>query len=442
MRVDCIYFLILKNSILFFLSNILGGQKNLYIFSQDNIQNTTIQYLLVSKIFPKETTGIPLIQRDFVRILIFFFNKKCQNMYCQIPQRSLSSKQEYSSLCKANYRKATRNRSFRLCCRCYVPFIPKQGNDMLDTLEDYVPHELTSGIQRPVVQWYPGHIARAERLLQEQLKLVDVVLDVRDARIPIATCHPQLRKWTQNKERILVLNRMDMISEQDRKSWSAYFDHSGENYFWTNGKEGAGMFAVTRALVGQGKIVNAKRKKRGLNDRAVRACVVGFPNIGKSAIINRIQRRRAVESAARSGVTRSLRWVRVGGEIDLLDSPGIIPMAMSDQKAAEKLAMCNDIGEAAYVSSLAAVSLINTLVKLPSGAKHKRNLKDRYEISLEQVGGSEHFVQAVADKLFGGDAEKAGVRILKDFRTLKLGKIALELPYLERRRNFKKFDRH
>eukprot|EP01025_Chloroclados_australasicus_P011644 TRINITY_DN1509_c0_g2_i5.p2 TRINITY_DN1509_c0_g2~~TRINITY_DN1509_c0_g2_i5.p2 ORF type:complete len:387 (-),score=34.79 TRINITY_DN1509_c0_g2_i5:1381-2481(-) len=326
-------------------------------------------------------------------------------------------------------------------CRCVVPQIPKRGNEMLDTLEQYVPHELNLGIQKPVVQWYPGHIARAERSLQEQLKLVDVVLEVRDARIPIATCHPQLRKWTQNKERILILNRVDMISESDKRSWNSYFEHKGEKFYWTNGKQGGGMFAVVRALLNKGLVIDQKRRKQDLNARPVRACVVGFPNIGKSAIINRILSRKAVASAARPGITRSLRWVRVGGDIDLLDSPGIIPMSMSDQDAAEKLAMCNDIGEAAYVQSLVAVALINKLTSLPNGSKHIRVLKDRYQLSLESLGGSEYFVSMLGERLFGGDVEKAGARILKDYRTLKLGRIALELPQVDRNsRSFKKFD--
>ncbi|CAD7700859.1 unnamed protein product [Ostreobium quekettii] len=279
----------------------------------------------------------------------------------------------------------------------------------------------------PIVQWYPGHIAKAERQLKQQLKLVDVVLEVRDARIPVATWHPGVKGWIGSKPRLLILNRADMISREDMSEWEAYFASMGETFYWTVGNRGDGTQRLVRAMMKVSKVVNEKRRNRGLNPRAVRACVIGFPNIGKSALINRLVKRRVVDSAPRPGVTRVLRWVRMGGNIDMLDSPGVIPMSFHNQVAAQRLAMCNDIGEASYVSSLIAAQLIMQLRTLPASAAILERIGQRYGVDPLQ-GTGEDVVAAVAAKMFQGESERAGIRILKDFRELQFGNIALELP--------------
>lgn len=157
---------------------------------------------------------------------------------------------------------------------------------------------------------------------------VDIVFEVRDARILTSTRHPQLDEWTNNKTRILVVNRVDQVNKQDVKIWKAHFTAEGRQAFFTNGKLGDGTDKLQRAAASMSKKVNASRVRRGLKPRPVRACVMGFPNIGKSAIINRLLNRRVVQSAAKPGVTRGLRWIRMGEDLDLLDAPGIIPMSM------------------------------------------------------------------------------------------------------------------
>ena len=182
-----------------------------------------------------------------------------------------------------------------------------------------------------MVQWYPGHIARAERQLKEQLKMVDVVLEVRDARIPVSTFHPQVPAWCGSKRRLLVMNRVDMISKEDRRRWDEYFRANKLRVFWTDGKAGTGVQQLREALASASEKLNEPRLRRGLQPRPVRACVIGFPNIGKSALINRLLQRKVVDSAPLVGVTRMLRWVRLAGKLDLLDAPGVIPASFHDQ---------------------------------------------------------------------------------------------------------------
>ncbi|CAI0448903.1 unnamed protein product, partial [Linum tenue] len=237
---------------------------------------------------------------------------------------------------------------------------------------------------RPV-QWYPGHIGKAEKELKEQLKLMDVVIEVRDARIPLSTTHPEMDSWLGNRKRILVLNREDMISKADRNAWAAYFSRQGMKVIFANGKLGMGSTKLGRLAKDMAANVNIKRRAKGLLPRAVRAGIVGYPNVGKSSLINRLLKRRMCPAAPRPGITRDLKWVRFGKDLELLDSPGILPMRISDQTAAIKLAMCDDIGERSYdVADVAAV-LVQMLIRIPSvGAKA---LQDRYKIDNDCLCG-------------------------------------------------------
>lgn len=287
--------------------------------------------------------------------------------------------------------------------------------------------KLDAALHVHTVQWYPGHIARAERQLKEQLKMVDVVLEVRDARIPLSTCHPQVASWVGAKPRLVVMNRVDMISKRDKRTWEEWFEAQGQKVFWTDAEAGAGAQRLHRAAVSAAKAVNERRARRGLVPRAARACVIGFPNIGKSALINRLLGRRVVESAAKPGVTRTLRWVSLGDDLDLLDAPGVIPASFDDQIAAQRLAMCNDIGEAAYVDSLIAAALIVRAKQLPSSRAIAARMEKRYRMDPWGLS-AEDYVAGLAGELFGGDKEKAGQRILGDYRNGHLGEWALETP--------------
>ncbi|XP_054782138.1 DAR GTPase 3, chloroplastic isoform X2 [Prosopis cineraria] len=277
---------------------------------------------------------------------------------------------------------------------------------------------------RPV-QWFPGHIAKAEKELKEQLKLMDVVIEVRDARIPMSTSHPQMDLWLGNKKRILVLNREDMISTADRNAWATYFAKQGIKVVFSNGQLGMGTMKLGRLAKTLAADVNVKRRAKGLLSRPVRAGIVGYPNVGKSSLINRLLKRKMCLAAPRPGVTRELRWVRFGKDLELLDSPGILPMRISDQSAAIKLAICDDIGERSYDVADVAAILVQMLTRLPPVGADA--LRKRYRIDADGLSGK-MLVEKLALNVFNGDVHQAAFRILADFRKGKFGWTALERP--------------
>lgn len=289
---------------------------------------------------------------------------------------------------------------------------------------------LTQNYKLNLIQWYPGHIAKAEKNLKEQLNRVDVVLEVRDARIPLATHHPQINEWVGNKARVLVLNRLDMISPHVRSLWTDWFKSQGEVAFFTNAQQGQGVVAISKAAQAAGVQLNERRRDRGMLPRPVRAVVIGFPNVGKSALINRLLGKRVVESAARPGVTRSLRWVRISEQLELLDAPGVIPLKMGNQEAAVKLAICDDIGQASYDNQLVAaafVDLLNNLQETAADLIPNSPLYSRYELDPVLYTGEE-YLHALAEHRYKGDVERTARHLLTDFRKGLLGTIPLELP--------------
>ncbi len=275
----------------------------------------------------------------------------------------------------------------------------------------------------PPIQWYPGHIAKAEKQLQEQLKRVDVVLEILDARIPLASHHPQIDRWIGDKPKIIVLNRMDMIPESTKQGWSKWFQLQGEQPHFTNAKQGKGVKEVKSTAQKTGKAMNQRRQDRGMRPRPVRAVVIGFPNVGKSALINRLVGKKVVASERRAGVTRELRWVRIDDQIELLDAPGVIPWRLENQDDAVKLAICEDIGQASYDNQIVAAVAVDLLIDL----NYDKVLKSRFNLDPTGMTG-EAFIQSASDRLYQGDKERVARQILYDFRTGNMGAIPLELP--------------
>lgn len=285
----------------------------------------------------------------------------------------------------------------------------------------------------PPIQWYPGHIAKAEKALITQLKRVDVVLEVRDARIPLASAHPQVSVWVGEKPKILILNRMDLITPKAAEIWRSWFESQAEVPFFTDAQHGKGIVAISKAAQATGSKLNQRRSDRGMNPRAVRAVVIGFPNVGKSALINRLLNRRAVESARKPGVTRQLRWVRISSDLDLLDAPGVLPSLLKDQDAAYRLAMCDDIGEGAYDRQLVAAALIQRIQEMERYCQTlgawipQQPLQERYGLDLSSQSGDEYLAE-LAQARFKGDVDRTAHHVLNDFRKGILGAIALEVP--------------
>ena len=280
----------------------------------------------------------------------------------------------------------------------------------------------------PAIQWYPGHIAKAEKSLTDNLAKVDLVIEVRDARIPLATSHPRLQRWIKGKQHLLVINRRDMVSAEARQAWDQWFRAAGQTPWWCDAKAGTGVKQLQTAAIRAGEQLNARRAGRGMKPRPVRALMLGFPNVGKSALINRLVRRKVVDSARRAGVTRSLRWVRLGQDLDLLDAPGVLPPRLDDQLAALRLALCDDIGQAAYEGEAVALAFLRLLAVLEpvAGAGVAAGLLERrYGIPAQDPNA---WLEAAASRHTSGDEGRMAQRLLDDFRRAQLGPIALELP--------------
>ncbi len=287
-------------------------------------------------------------------------------------------------------------------------------------------------MSNPIIQWYPGHIAKAEKQLNRNLEKVDLVIEVRDARIPLATAHPHLQRWIKGKKHLLVINRLDMISHEARQAWDQWFRQRGDTPWWCNAKTGNGVKQLQEAAVRAGDELNERRRSRGMLNRPVRALTLGFPNVGKSALINRLVRKKVVMSSRRAGVTRSLQWVRLGQDLDLLDAPGVLPPRLDDQEAALRLALCDDIGQAAYDVELVAISFLKMLNQLQekSAAGVKEGLLEkRYGIAFDNSTPCVNEWLSEVDMCHtSGDNRRMAQRILDDFRRELLGVISLELP--------------
>jgi len=298
-----------------------------------------------------------------------------------------------------------------------------------------MPQTLPLSVNAPAIQWYPGHIAKAEKALSANLAKVDLVIEVRDARIPMATSHPRLQRWIGNKQHLLVLNRVDMIPPQVRLAWTTWFRAQEQTCWWCDAKAGTGVKQLQQAAIRAGVALNVRRAGRGMKPRPVRALMLGFPNVGKSALINRLVRQKVVDSARRAGVTRSLRWVRLGQDLDLLDAPGVLPPRLDDQQAALRLALCDDIGQAAYDNEAAARAFLQLLTLLeaePAAGVPSGLVGKRYGIPLGVLPGGgpdvEGWLVTAADRHTSGDSLRMATKLLDDFRCARLGAIALELP--------------
>ena len=291
--------------------------------------------------------------------------------------------------------------------------------------------QLANSPAYPKINWYPGHIAKAERELKEYIKKVDVVVEVRDARIPNATTHPLVPEWVRGKKLIVALMRIDQAPHRALNDWRAYFQqyppHVGvpvSEVHFIDGRRSLGVDSLRKEILTSATTLNVKREALGIAPRPVRALIIGFPNTGKSTLINKILCKKVARSGDKPGLTRSMQWVRIGGDdeergiIDLLDSPGIIPANHFNQSDAMKLAVCNDIGTASYEPDLAAMALcdyINEIYRYNHQYVDMELLENRFKIPFYSMTGYD-IVSSFAARAFHDDITLAANKILTDFR--------------------------
>ena len=272
------------------------------------------------------------------------------------------------------------------------------------------------------IHWYPGHIAKAEKQLKEKLNLVDVIIEVIDARLPLSSQYPNIEKLIGNKPRLTVLNKSDLSDEVYINKWVDFLKKkNGYPVLKTNASSGKDFSAITDTAVKLGEPTIQKLVAKGLLPRPVRVMVIGMPNVGKSSIINKLIKKQKTKVGAKAGVTRQQQWVRVSNKIDLLDTPGIIPLRQDDQSAAYKLALVNSVGENAYDNEFVAEFFLKNL-----NGKYLEKVKEYYkvdgELTLENIAKSRNWVVTEGEV----DINRCAVYVLTDFRSGRLGRMTLD----------------
>lgn len=278
------------------------------------------------------------------------------------------------------------------------------------------------------IQWFPGHMAKARRQVTEKLKLVDIIIELVDARIPISSRNPMIDEVVQHKPRLVLLNKADMADKMLTNQWIEYFSEQGIKALAVNAQGGTGLGDIVRASK---EILSEKfdrMKARGMKPRAIRAMIVGIPNVGKSTLINRLAKKNIAKTGNTPGVTKAQQWIKVGKEMELLDTPGILWPKFEDEEVGYKLALTGAIKD--------------TILNLQDIAVYGlRYLEKHYPKRLEERYGIDEFPEEIVevfDKIGtlrgclisggGVDYDKTSDLIVRDIRSERLGKITFDIP--------------
>ncbi len=272
------------------------------------------------------------------------------------------------------------------------------------------------------IHWYPGHIAKAEKKLKEQLSLVDAVIEVMDARLPLSSSYDNIARLLNEKPRLILLNKADLTDKNELKKWITLIEEkSGYPVIPTDAKNSKDLNIIVKKVVELSEPRIQAIMKKGLLRRPARAMVVGMPNVGKSSIINKLTKSSKTKIGAKAGVTRQQQWVRINPQLDLLDTPGIIPMKQENQSRAQKLAFVNSISENAYSNEPVARALLKLLdEKYP--AETKNYYKVEGDLTIENISTSRNWIKTAGEP----DIERTAIYILRDFREGKIGKFILD----------------
>lgn len=289
------------------------------------------------------------------------------------------------------------------------------------------------------INWFPGHMAKTRRQITEDLKMIDVVVEILDARIPNSSQNPDIRQITQNKKKIIILNKYDLADNAKTEKWIEYFNKKERKVVLADSLTGKGVNETTRQIQ---KIMEDEMQKmadKGRIGRKIRTMIVGIPNVGKSSFINRISKKTSAEVGNKPGVTKQKQWIRINEKIELLDTPGVLWPKFESQKVAMNLAITGTIKD----DILDLVEVAYTLTKFML-ENYKENLLQRYSLEEKKIDEILQQDQAENENIYeimqligrrrgailGGniDDERTAKLILDDFRSGKLGKITLEIP--------------
>ena len=275
------------------------------------------------------------------------------------------------------------------------------------------------------VQWYPGHMTKAKRQMQEDLKLIDLIIELVDARVPLSSRNPDIDQLGQNKSRLILLNKADLADERQNEAWKEYFQSKGFHVVKVDSRNGAGMKTIQNVIQEACKEKIERDRRRGIKNRPIRAMVAGIPNVGKSTFINTFAGKACAKTGNRPGVTKGKQWIRLNKNVELLDTPGILWPKFEDQEVGIRLAFVGSIKDDLLNMEELALKLIDYLKERYTGL-----LEKRYGIS--EAGNAVEILGDIAKArgcLKKGeelDYTKASGLLFDDFRGGKIGRITLE----------------
>lgn len=279
-------------------------------------------------------------------------------------------------------------------------------------------------------QWYPGHMTKAKRMMQENMKLIDIMIELVDARVPLSSRNPDIDQLAAGKYRLILLNKSDMADERATASWEEYFKSKGFFVAKTNSRAGKGVKATQNIIMEACKEKLERDRKRGIKNRPIRAMIAGIPNVGKSTFINSLVGKACTKTGNKPGVTKGKQWIKLNKNIELLDTPGILWPKFEDQMVGLRLALIGSIRDEILNQDEMALELISYLKEHYSGILSARydvdEAQDKVKI-LETIAVNRN-CKLKGDEL---DYTKASKILLEEFRNGKLGKISLELPEVE-----------
>ncbi len=276
-------------------------------------------------------------------------------------------------------------------------------------------------------QWYPGHMTKAKRMMQEDIKLIDLVIELVDARLPMSSRNPDIDSLGKGKSRLILLNKADLADPKLNDKWEEFFYKKGYFVVQINSRNGNGIKSIN-GIIQQACAEKIERdRRRGIMNRPVRAMVVGIPNVGKSTFINAYAGKACAKTGNKPGVTKGKQWIRLNKNVELLDTPGILWPKFENQTVGMKLAMAGSIRDEILNIDELAIELIKYLHK-----EYEGMLSERFQIeesddalnTLEEIAK----VRGCISKGAGLDLSKASALIMEEFRNGKIGRITLEKP--------------
>ena len=276
-------------------------------------------------------------------------------------------------------------------------------------------------------QWYPGHMTKAVRMMQENIKLIDLIIELVDARIPLSSRNPDIDKLAAGKSRIVLLNKSDLADPVYNRQWIRFFESQNAHVLEINSKTGSGVKSIQGLVQEACKEKIERDRRRGIVNRPVRAMVVGIPNVGKSTFINAFAGKACTRTGNKPGVTKGKQWIRLGKGLELLDTPGILWPKFEDQQVGMRLAFIGSMNEEVIIMDELACDLIRCLQQL-----YPQTLSQRYDICGTGEPPSVLTEIAKSRGCYGRgqelDLEKAASLLMEDYRSGRLGRITLERP--------------